>query len=325
MDLRFKTNLLEHSKVVSAWAHHREAQATVDLSSFELLVRRGEVEHRFHAQFAIRSADGRLAYAAQPDPFPAGFVGWLPYRVAQWDIAASKVTFKALARELGIATPKLWLQVDEVDAPYLVKLARSSFGIGMRGPYPASAAPGLRLRQGEYCEEFKWGRIARAWYWSGELDALELIDMPTLEGDGRRSYLQLLQDAAPEMNPHEVQPLAAIQGVALDDVPAPGRKVICDYRYLSPFNPTVYANSNVLRASAPAAATERFREAGRKLLPHVARLQPEAKAVGFVLDAIVDEHDQPWVLEINSNPQWHPDANWGMLDSWFGIAGEQPT
>ena len=33
-----------------------------------------------------------------------------------------------------------------------------------------------------------------------------------------------------------------------------------------------------------------------------------------MLDAIVDAHDRPWFLEINSNAQGHPDLYGAMLD-----------
>jgi len=38
-----------------------------------------------------------------------------------------------------------------------------------------------------------------------------------------------------------------------------------------------------------------------------------------VLDAIVDADDRPCFLEVNSNPQGHPDAYAQMLDDLFGV------
>ena len=48
---------------------------------------------------------------------------------------------------------------------------------------------------------------------------------------------------------------------------------------------------------------------------------PPGRQLGFVLDAIVDAQDQPWFLEVNSNPQWHPDIYAPMLDGLCGIQG----
>ena len=107
-----------------------------------------------------------------------------------------------------------------------------------------------------------------------------------------------------------------MQGVRPTDVLPAGLRVVCDYRYVSPFNPTVYANANLLPQAAGSELAERFRDAGRRLWPRIPG--PPGRQLGFVLDAIVDAHDRPWFLEVNSNAQGHPDLYGPMLDAWFG-------
>ena len=321
MSLRFKTNLLEHTKAVGLWAQARGATATVDAASFVLQVRQGERALTLQPQFVGKRDGHKLVYFDVADRFAVGFVGWLPYKPQAWDISLSKLAFKAAARDLDIATPAHWTQADAVSAPCLVKRERGAFGYGMRGPFRASEAARLQLADGadriEYCEEFKWGRIARAWYWSGQLAVLELFEMPRIGGDGQSSCAQLLQRAGAD-DPADSAPLLALQGVALSDVPAAGRSLVCDYRYVSPFNPTLYANSNLLPRLAGTPLVQRFADAGRRLWPRIPG--PPGRQIGFVLDAIVDAQDQPWFLEVNSNAQGHPDLYAAMLDGLFAAA-----
>jgi hypothetical protein len=92
---------------------------------------------------------------------------------------------------------------------------------------------------------------------------------------------------------------------------------VCDYRYVSPFNPTLYANHNVLHRLTDEPLVQRFSEAGKRMWPRIPG--PPGRQIGFVLDAIVDANGQPWFLEINSNPQLHPDGYGAMLDGLCGL------
>lgn len=317
VDLRFKTNLLEHLKAIGVWAERRAARASVDAVDGSLLVRWEGRERRLLPQYVGKRDGVRLAYFDVADRCAQGFVGWLPYRAQAWDLSLSKPAFKAAARELGIPVPPGWTDAAAIDRPFLVKRARGAFGEGMRGPFPAHAAATLQLAEGEFAEGFVEGRIARAWYWGPRLAVLELFEMPSVCGDGVTPYETLLRRGGIEP-PADFAPLAALQGVQPQTVLAAGRRVICDYRYVSPFNPTVYANANQLARLAGSAVEQRFADAGRRLWPRIPG--PPGRQAGFVLDAIVDRQDQPWFLEMNSNPQGHPDWYAAMLDGLFGLA-----
>jgi len=312
MNPRFKTSLLEHAKAVGAWARGNAAQTAIDAVDLSLTVRFESREYRLHPQFVGRRDGRQLVYFDVPDQFAIGFVGWLPYRPQAWDISLDKLAFKAAARDLDIATPAHWRDPHAVSTPFLVKRSRGAFGYGMHGPWRTSDAKTLALQDGEYCEEFKWGRIARAWYWGGRLSVLEVFDMPSVIGDGRAGYESLLRQASTEL-PADFADVARLQGVQPGDVPPEGTRIVCDYRYVSPFNPTLYANSNLLPRLAGTPLAQRFALAGERLWPRIPG--PPRRQIGFVLDAIVDAQDQPWFLEVNSNPQWHPDIYAPMLDA----------
>lgn len=344
MHMRFRLNLLEHTKAVGRWAQARGARAAVNTADVSLIVQRGERVLTLHPQFTGKRDGKRIMYFDNPDRHAVGFVGWLPYRPQCWPISTSKLAFKAAARELGLRTPAYWdhgahvahgAHGAEVNMsfpfPFLVKRARGAFGYGMRGPFAATTAGAITLAEGEYLEQFMWGRIARAWYWREQLAVLEVFAMPVVTGDGQRSYRDLLRARCTEC-PDDYADIAALQGVAPDDVVPTGRAVVCEYRYVSPLNPTLYANHNRLPELRGTRLAARFEEAGRRLwskvvsqgvpqtVSPVAAAAPSGDAarvpqVGFVLDAIVDDEDQPWLLEINSNAQVHPDLYAPMLDA----------
>jgi hypothetical protein len=360
MDLRFKTNLLEHTKAVAAWARQRGAQTSIDVADMSLTVKLNSgpgtssdtssdtspgtsappFQHRLHAQFVGKRDGKHLCYFDVADPFAIGFVGWLPYKAQAWDISLSKLTFKSAAREVGIATPAYWTQPEFVDTPFLVKRARGAFGDGMRGPYKPDQAAQFTLADGEFFEAFKWGHIARAWYWGERLAVLELFAMPTVTGDGRSSYEALLRQGlalgvgAADL-PTDFADIARLQNVRPFDVPQAGASIVCDYRYVSPFNPTVYANHNVLQRIKTHQIVQHFADAGRRMLPRVvsaaadsvsaASPNSDSTQIGFVLDAIVDAQGQPWFLEINSNAQLHPDLYAAMLDGVCGLTSTRSS
>jgi hypothetical protein len=312
MNLRFKTSLLEHTKAVGAWARANAAHTVIDAIDLSLTVRFESREFKLYPQFVGRRDGKQLVYFDVPDAYAIGFVGWLPYKAQAWDISLSKLAFKAAARDLDIPTPAHWRDAESISAPFLLKRERGAFGYGMRGPFRTSEAKTITLADGDYAEEFKWGRIARAWYWCGELAVLEVFDMPAVVGDGE-STCQALMHRLGNEQPEGVEHLLHLQHVALPDVLPAGRRVVCDYRYVSPLNPTLYANSNLLPRIAGTPLAQRFADAGRRLWPRIPG--PDGRQLGFVLDAIVDAQDQPWFLEVNSNPQWHPDIVAPMLSA----------
>jgi hypothetical protein len=329
---RFKTNLIEHTKAVGAWAQRHGARATVDAVTFALTLNVQGRSIVLLPQFVGKREGGQWMYFDQPDAFAVGFVGWLPYKPLAWDISLSKVAFKQLAHELGLPTPPHAHDPQALLAtgvPCLVKRARGAFGYGMRGPFapPRLLAELQRqpLQEGEYLEAFCWGRIARAWYWSGRLAVLEVFDMPRVEGDGVSPVRELLRRRTADV-PADVGAILSVQGADADTVLAAEQRLVCDYRYVSPFNPTVYANSNVLRRAPDAALVQRFQAAGQSLWPHIpAPGGAPGRHAAFVLDAIVDAHGEPQFLEINSNAQGHPDLYAPMLDQLCAPALQQPS
>jgi hypothetical protein len=319
VSLRFKTNLLEHAKSVAAWALANDARAFVDLDGLKLGVRRGSRVIEFAAQYVGHRPDGSLGYFSQVGPACIGFVGWLPYPVQRWDLSTSKLAFKDAMRHAGVQVPAGWTDLRAVDEAFIVKRDRSAFGYGIRGPFAAAAArdAGFHLRDGEFAEAFKTSRIARAWYWAGAAAVLEVFAMPCVLGDGQSSVESLLRKrlGAEVELPTGTDEIARWQGFDLRRVPAAGQSLIADFRYVSPFNPTLYENSNRWAELCETSVGSAFADAGQRVWTLIPDAPSQPKA--FVLDAIVDDADRVWFLEVNSNAQLHPDLYGPMLDGLF--------
>ncbi len=320
MSIRYKTNLLQHSLSIRAWLAEHGGQARMELADLHLHLARGEQQLELLPQY-VGSREGKLFYSRDITPYTSGFVGWLPYAFKTWPGAGQKLFFKEGMERAGIRTPPYWHDVQQADSPFIFKMSFSSFGYGIRGPYlPAHVRlMKLQMKQGEYAERFMFGRIGRAWYWNGELTVVELFDMPTVVGDGQCNFETLLKRRIGEMSepPTQSAQVARLQGFEPGDVIARGHRVVADYRYVSPLNPTVYENSNRRPELAGTTIEQQLREAGHAAY---ALIPPETQpSTMFVLDAIVDAEDRVWFLEMNSNSQVHPDIYPYMLGSLFGV------
>ena len=320
MSIRYKTSLLQHALSVRAWLAEHGGEAEMELASLHLTIRRDGCSVVLLPQY-VGARDGKLFYSRDVTPHTSGFVGWLPYAMKTWPGAGQKLAFKAGMDAAGIRTPPYWFKTEDIDQPFIFKMSFSSFGYGIRGPYLPAHLRLLRLamQEGEYAERFVFGRIGRAWYWDGRLCVVELFEMPTVVGDGSSNFETLLRRRVGEMSDLPVQPaqVARLQGFEPGDVIARGHRVVADYRYVSPLNPTVFENSNRLPELAGTAIAEQFRAGGEAAY---ALIPPETQAsTMFVLDAIVDGDDLVWFLEMNSNSQVHPDLYPAMLDRLFQV------
>jgi hypothetical protein len=325
MSIRYKTNLLQHSLSIRAWLAEHGGSASMNLANFRLHLQCGGSERTLLPQY-VGSREGKLFYSRDITPHTSGFVGWLPYAMKVWPGAGQKLAFKRGMIEAGIRTPEHWADPSEADCGFILKKSFSSFGYGIRGPYLPAHVRLLRLvpEEGEYAERFVFGRIARAWYWDGELAVAEMFEMPTVVGDGRSTFESLLRQRIGEMTdlPTQFEQVARLQGLEPGNTIAHGHRVVADYRYVSPLNPTVYENSNCLPQLAETTIAAQLQAAGHAayaLIP--AETQPSTM---FVLDAIVDASDQVWLLEMNSNSQVHPDLYPVMLERLFGQAQPSP-
>jgi hypothetical protein len=276
---------------------------------------------RLHPQFIVKMDNGIFGYTLRMGPQTVGFGGWFPYQRRHWPLAQNKSAFKEFVRSHGLRSPFHATCRSQMTGPYLIKASQSSFGKGIRGPYRLdhNLLPEVALKAGEFYEALVLGKIARAWYCTTELAVLELFDMPTVTGDGTRTFIQLVQDRIGKDTalPTRLDKIAEVQGFLAEDILPAAVKAVADYRYISPLNNLGTPNYNVIPADSASELVHQFKAAGALFYQGIPS-ESQRNCV-FVVDAIVDNSNIAWFLEMNCNSQQHPDIYGTMLDMAFGL------
>lgn len=316
----FITGLLNHLKRIQESLARIEGEAFLNAKDLSMQVRARSRTMYFQPQFTF-TQDGLIRYTPQFGPQVGGFAGWRPYLDRKWPLAGDKLAFKKFAAEQGLRTPAHWLKPHAGLQNFIIKQLRSSFGVGIRGPFRQHQAtdPAQQLQSGEFFEAFVPGRIAKAWYWAGELICLELRQPPRLHGDGVATVARLAEQVRHRhAEPQALGWMADYQHRALNSVLPMGVPMVVDFKYGSPYEKPVFVNDNVLPRHQGSRLAEQLAQAGQVL----AQAVPQAirGTTLFTLDAMVDEQDQVWLLEMNSNPMVHPDAYPVMMSRLFESA-----
>jgi len=313
--MHYVPNLMNHVKAVQAAMDGLHGTAVLNVKDLVMIARLGSRSVYLQPQF-IYSKAGRLRYTLQFERHVTGFAGWRPYFNKRWGLSTEKLQFKAYANSRGIRTPQHWLKQVGSLHDFVIKKSRSSFGVDIRGPFRCidPQQPAQHLEEGEYYEAFIPGRIAKAWYWDGKLCALELRPPPLLTGDGKSTVPQLAEArCAHRIDGSALAWVTAYQGRSPDAVLREGEHMPADFKYGSPYDTPSRDNENVLAAHRGSDLEAQFEAAGRMLMQGIPEsIRPH---VLYTLDAVVDDAEQVWLLEMNSNPMVHPDVYTAMLQT----------
>lgn len=319
-----------HFRAVQEWGRRAQASIDLDVLTFEMEVKcRGRYMH-FHPQF-IGTAAGRLVNTPALTPGTAGFVGWLPYRPLSYEIGSDKMRFKRLAESAGLRTPKMWDLQNAAPSPdrdYILKRAAGSFGYELSGPFAA----GVRARREPpghgpvFAEEFIPGLAVKIWYWGQRPFFAHIRQRPTVHGDGQSTTSELVNDRLKKVGLHfeslkdrlVIEDSLAFQGLSPEGVPAAGRSFFVDFRYGREYETpdTSLQSDNALQALSDTA--RKHAEMAGRCIAAVLRETLPAPVV-YTLDAVLDESDQLWWLEANSNPALPPDGYKEMFLDLFGV------
>lgn len=292
---------------------------SLDLATFRLSLAANGREVLLYPRFVGEHA-GRIAYF-EYFAGDRGFVGWLPYQLRHWQLAGDKLSFKRVAQNRGLRVPAGWREGPPRADDFIVKLVRGSFGRDMRGPFGPKHPYEGELADAAFFEQFIKGRSAKAWFWNSTLVALEIIEPPMIFGDGVRTLREIAETRRGsfdlELSLDSSDDILRWQGLSADCVAEPGREVMLDYRYATPFDRNVVIDRNVL-SKVDQRLRRQFEMAGRVLHEEIDAAVREDTM--FTLDAVVDAHERVWFLEMNSHPMIHPAVYGPMLDSLFGAA-----
>jgi hypothetical protein len=309
---------IKHLHPIREWALAHGAEMLIAPETFELTIRSGGRRVVLIPRF-VREYEGRTIY--QRDFTGDGdFIGWMPYPVKSWPLSTDKTLFKEYALANGLRVTASWTEGPALAPDYIIKPAIGSFGVGIRGPFGplAPLSEDIALQEGNFCEQFIRGRSAKAWFWNGEPVALEVLTPPQMTGDGRRTLREIASQPRGNfdlvMNLDESTQILAWQGYQLDEVVPEGVNVMLDFRYLTPHDRVTLQNRNVWE-QMPAEVTAQFCYAG----PLLYRGIPDSvrRNSVFTLDAVIDDDNRVWLLEMNSHPMIHPNVYPHMLASMF--------
>lgn len=275
-------------------------------------------------RFQIRTAIG-LGYS--PAIGDEGhFVGWLPYAIKRWPVAADKLKFKECCESNGLPIPAYWFQGEAPTTDFIVKDRKGSFGQGISGPFAPDrfSAMSNEMRPGFYCEQFIDGDALKVWYWNETPIFLERLPPRFLIGDGVHSVQEI---AASRRGSFDVSfhigedclDYLAWQGMSADSIPAAGQKVKLGYRYASDFDPVNITDRSMLQSqSKKIPQLRRDLDHFGKVLSQAIPTEIRQHAM-FTLDAVINADNEVFLLEVNCNPMVHPLSYVHILDDVFGV------
>jgi hypothetical protein len=316
-----RIDLLAHAWTLHACLADFGAEASIDLANFKMEVRARNRHYTFYPRFIVRHGEQQL-YSVLPGRDTRWFGGWLPYVNKRWRIGSGKLVFKDFCLENGLPTPRMWRSPEAGMRDFLIKLDLSSSGKGMRGPFASydPAAPEQALPPGGYYEQFIRGAMVKAWFWEDRLVAIDIHPMPMVKGNGKSSVRELIAAGhdmkAPPANWGAFGEIARYQGTRLDAVLPDGQELMADFRYGSTLVRGVADTVPTLQRHRDSAAVRELRGFGPILWQNIPdEVRP---ATLFSIDAMVDAADKLWLLEMNCNPQVHPEVYPFMLERLFG-------
>lgn len=326
----YQTSYLNHAARMRRAAAACGMTAHMNLEDFRLVVADETRKRRWYPRFVGVEEGGRFAYSDHLRPTTTGFIGWLPYPFKMWETATDKLAFKVFAADHGIPTPAACLHPGLLQGPFIVKKTRSSFGMGIRGPFLRfdPALPEHRLESGEFYENFIPGHIVKAYYWGGQLGAVDIRTLPAVVGNGSASLRQLIEavprkSAARALDWPALNALARFCGLdSVDAVPGTGMQILIDFKYGSAFEPLRTTNRNQLHELADTPLADRLTQAGGLMAGSIGT-EEDGRRTLFTLDAMLDPQGTVWFLEMNSNPMVHPDMYDIMLPGSLGEHTEQ--
>jgi hypothetical protein len=330
-------DVLNHLKSIKATAAAIGGSAVLDASNFWLTIHIDSRRAVLYPQFVVLN-DGHRSYTSEFSPEAIAFNGWYPALNKFWEVSGDKLQFKSLLLQKGIRTPKHSENLEQRPDNYIVKHRISSFGDSLRGPFRAKSAmdPDSQLKEGEYFEEFVFGWIAKAWFWNARPVCLQLLKMPAIVADGTSTVGELLRIEKQFIQKYypddwlelqrgwgPTERMLDIQGLNESIIVPAGHQVLIDYRYNSPWLRMDWGPDNVLPTCEVEGVREQLEEIGGVLWEQIP--EPVRNNSVFTVDAILDVRDSLWFLEVNSNPQLHPDVYPSMLKDICAFAAGDST
>lgn len=303
-----KKRMLFHFKMLKAALKEKQTSGQLNCDTFEINFKYKDQTHYLFPQF-IERRYGQKEYVREFNLNSAKtFIGWRPYLVRPINVFKDKLSWKKAIQQAGFDLPPYSLEANNNLNPILIKRNFSCFSENIRGPFNPSEAYSQNLIEGEFFEQFIYGKIVKIWFWKEQAICAEVQKMPHVTGNGRDTIQELLhfyhKPAEREVCLENVQEVLRYFYCSLDTVLDKNETQLVDFRYGSAF-----AN--------PGDITEvLFSAKNFELQPLLDRLgivlwsmfapAEISDYLAYTVDAIWDRDDRLWILEVNTNPFIHP-------------------
>jgi hypothetical protein len=307
-----KLVFMHHLDAVQTWAQEFGVHVHLASKTLALTLSHAGRQWVLMPRF-VQHVAGKLSYTRtrQKD---TTLVGWVTPQTPRLNLAQDKVMFKKFANGAGLLVPAGWNTGAALSDDFLIKKRQGSFGVDIQGPFKKSKQE-VVLADGEFCEQFIFGKPLKAWCWSGRVVALEVIHQPYVLGDGRRTLSELANSRGSmdvRLPMEQAEAYLNWQGLRLDSVLADQQQAYLSFLYASPFHVTSREDSNVLQSVSDSVRFQLSRAAMLVLQKFATEHQ---KNVLYTLDGVLDVKGRVWFLEINSHPMVHPTVYKHMLHS----------
>lgn len=286
-------------------------------------------------QFSKRNENNQRIYNAFFEKYSDRFAGWRPYTPIYLDALKDKLTFKIRLIEEGCLVPDFREDQTQELLPVIVKAKQSAFSQDIHGPFHSTQNVKTPLAKGHFFEQFIAGDIVKIWYVNAKPSCIEIADMPSIIGNGNSTCQLLIHDAldmqhfvSPEKlllkrllqgetiskNENSIEKaqqalnnlgqMLAFQGLRFDTILSVDQTALIDFRYVHPFPRNNRIHCLDRCAKDFSSMTPQLTTIGQTMQ----RLLSEVSCdfLVYTVDSILDQKQQLWVLEANSNPMIHP-------------------
>ena len=319
-------SLVTHLRRLAVSAKALGLRTQLDVASLAVEVAGTDRYFELEPEFATFDPRGPRELSHRMLPQSRVFTGWRHAPKKSCAVSSDKRAFMAFCARNEVRTPRAYARFSEASTNVVIKQVVPGPRGVIRGPFAPGAIPADCLRPSAdlILQEFVTGHMLEAWYWDGQLFALEIHNRPHVVGDGITPVAELI--ACNSLNPDWIDWVAAedavrFQAATLDMVLPAGRELAVDIRFASALQPP--EPENVLNTIIGTPVHPQLLHAG----PVFFNAIPEQirRHTQFVLGAIIDSQQRLWFTDMTTDLRIHPDGYDLMLRGLFGIPMPVPA
>ena len=319
-------SLVTHLRQLSVSAKVLGLHTQLEFATLRVEVSGTDRYFELEPEFATFDPRGPREFSHQVLPQSRIFTGWRHAPKKSCAVSSDKRAFMAFCARNEVRTPRAYARFSEATTNVVIKQVLPGVRGVIRGPFAPGCIPADCLQPSAdlILQEFVTGHMLEAWYWDGQLFAVEIHNRPHVVGDGITATRELI--ACNSLSPGWIDWVAAedavrFQGATLETVLPAGKEVAVDIRFTSALQRP--EPENVLNTLIGTPVHAQLLRAGSVFFHAI----PERirRHTQFVLGAIIDAQQRLWFTDMTTDLRIHPDGYELMLRGLFGIPTQTPA